>query len=125
MPKTGHLLNLTSNDLLLDQICWCSSFLCKLRGLMFRRELGAGEGLLMIEPRAGRMATAIHMLFMAFPIATIWLDSEFIVVDKVYAKPWRLAYVPARAACYTVEAHPSLLDRVQIGDKLLFEAQND
>lgn len=125
MPKTGRLLHTTSNDVLLDQVRWCGSFLCKLRGLMFRRELAAGEGLLMVEPYASRTGTAIHMLFMAFPIATIWLDNEFVVVDKVYAKPWRLAYAPAKAARYTLEAHPSMLDRVQIGDKLLFQAQND
>lgn len=125
MPQTGHLLNTTSNDILLNQVRWCSSFVCKLRGLMFRRELAEGEGLLMVEPRASRTGTAIHMLFMAFPIATIWLDDEFVVVDKVYAKPWRLIYAPSSAARYTLEAHPSLLDRVHIGDRLLFEAQYD
>ncbi len=125
MPKTGRLLHATSNDVLLDQVRWCDSFLCKLRGLMFHRGLAAGEGLLLVEPHASRTGTAIHMLFMAFPIATIWLDGEFIVVDKVYAKPWRLAYAPSKAARYTLEAHPSLLDRVQIGDKLLFQARHD
>lgn len=125
MPKTGCLLQTTGNTVLLDQVRWCDSFLCKLRGLMFRRGLAPGEGLLLVEPYTSRTGTAIHMLFMAFPIATIWLDDKFVVVDKVYAKPWRLAYAPSRAARYTLEAHPSLLDQVNIGDKLLFQAQND
>jgi uncharacterized membrane protein (UPF0127 family) len=125
MSKIGRVLHGTSHVVLLERVRWCGSFFCKLRGLMFRRELAQGEGLLLAEPYASRAGTAIHMLFMAFPIATIWLDGEFNVVDKVYAKPWRLAYVPAKAARYTLEAHPTLLDMVQIGDKLLFEAQDD
>jgi uncharacterized membrane protein (UPF0127 family) len=89
---------------------------------MFRGRLEPGEGLLMVERKASRSATAIHMLFMAFPIAVVWMDEAFRVVDKALAKPWRLAYVPAQAACYTLEAEPGLLDHVQIGDKLIFEA---
>jgi uncharacterized membrane protein (UPF0127 family) len=89
---------------------------------MFRRELAPTDGLLLVERRAGRSATAIHMLFMAFPIAAVWLDDGFCVVDKVLARPWRLAYVPAQAARYTLEARPELLERVDIGDVLIFEA---
>jgi uncharacterized membrane protein (UPF0127 family) len=65
------------------------------------------------------------MFFMAFPIAAIWLDNEFVVVDKVCAKPWRPFYAPRKAARYTLEASPSLLERVQIGNKLHFETQDD
>lgn len=125
MPKTGRLIRIPGETVLLDQVRWCDLFLCRLRGLMFRRTLAAGEGLLLVEPYASRAGTAIHMLFMAFPIATVWLDSDLVVVDKVYARPWRLMYAPARAARYTLEAHPSLLDRVEIGDKLVFQVEND
>jgi len=34
--------------------------------------------------------------------------------------PWRLIYVPDRPACYYIEAHPSALDQVEIGDMLTF-----
>ena len=88
---------------------------------MFRRALAPGEGLLMVEAHANRVDTTIHMLFMTFPIAAIWLDDDMIVVDKVYAKPWRPFYMPQKAARYTLEASPTLLDRVQIGNKLHFE----
>lgn len=79
----------------------------------------------MVEARASQAGTAIHMLFMAFPIAAIWLDDNFVVVDKVHAKPWRPFYAPSKAARYTLEASPSVLERVHIGNKLHFEAQND
>jgi uncharacterized membrane protein (UPF0127 family) len=121
VPKQGQLLDASTRDVLLGKVRWCSSFACKFMGLMFRRRLEPGEGLLLVEPRASRSATAIHMLFMAFSIATVWLDDEFRVVDKALARPWRLAYVPAKPARYTLEAAPVLLDRVDIGDVLLFE----
>jgi uncharacterized protein len=121
MAKVGRLLNTANGSVLLDKAVWCSSFFCKLRGLMFRAQLEPGEGLLMVEPWASRSGPSIHMLFMAFPIAAIWLDESFAVVDKVLAKPWALAYVPSRAAKYTLEAAPELLDRVAVGDTFAFE----
>jgi uncharacterized membrane protein (UPF0127 family) len=89
---------------------------------MFRRSLHPGEGLLMVEQHASRAATSIHMLFMAFPIAVVWLDGSMCVVDKTLAEPWHLVYAPAKPACYTLEAAPSLLDRVNVGDMLSFES---
>lgn len=107
---------------LLARAKWCSSYWCRLRGLMFRRSLPEDEGLIFVYGRESVLETSIHMLFMAFSIATLWLDAEGRVVDKVLAKPWRLAYAPRRAAQYVIEAHPSLLERVQIGEKLTFNA---
>lgn len=75
----------------------------------------------MAETLASRPGAAIHMLFMFFPIAVVWLDNIFRVVDVVYAKPWRLLYMPERAARYTLEAHPDLLKQIRIGDLLSFE----
>jgi len=120
MSRVGQLVSNESGTVYLEHVRWCSSFLCKLRGLMFRHSLKPGEGLLMVEPSPSRAATAIHMFFMAFSIATIWMDDEFRVVDKVLAKPWRPAYVPAKAARYTLEAAPSLLDQIEVGDQLAF-----
>ncbi len=121
MPRVGRLLNAASGEELLSRVRWCASFGCKLRGLMFRRALEPGEGLLMVEPHASRTNTAVHMLFMAFPIAVIWLDDQLCVVDKAHARPWRLAYAPSDRARYTLEADVALLDRVEIGDCLVFE----
>lgn len=121
MSRVGQLINIQSGAVILEHVRWCSSFLCKLRGLMFRRALGAGEGLLMVEPVSGRMSTSIHMFFMAFSISTVWLDSQLTVVDKVLAKPWRPFYMSSKAARYTLEAAPDLLARIEIGDQLAFK----
>jgi hypothetical protein len=91
---------------------------------MLRRALEPGEGLLMVEDYESRVATAIHMLFMLFPIAVIWLNSDFKVVDKKLARPWRLVYAPSTSARYTLEASPSLLDEVSIDDCFQYVEQS-
>ena len=121
MDSTGKLIKQSTGEALLDNVKWCASYFCKLRGLMFRKSLEPGEGLLLVETSESKMATAIHMLFMAFPIATIWLNAGFEVVDKTEALPWRLYYAPSEPAQYTLEASPDLLERVEIGDRLAFE----
>ena len=121
MPKTGTLINTTQNQTLLSDVRWCTGFGCKFMGLMFRRKLGSGEGLVMVENKPSRTSTAIHMLFMFIPISVIWLDEQLTVVDKRVARPWRLAYVPAKPAQYTLEAHPDLLENVNVGDVFAFE----
>lgn len=121
MAATGSLFQATADVPLLTRVVWCNTFLCNLMGLMFRRGLEEGEGLLLVAATPSRLGSAIHMFFMFFPIATIWMDSEFCVVDKALAKPWVPMYVPRRPAMYTLESSPSLLDRIEIGDTLRFE----
>jgi len=60
--------------------------LARLRGLLGRRELPAGEGLLL------RPTGAVHTSFMRFPIDVVFLDRELTVVDVVDGlAPWRAA----------------------------------
>lgn len=125
MPVIGKLIRRRDGVTLLARVVWCDSFGCRLRGLMFRRRLPADEGLLLVEDRTSRSSAAIHMLFMRFPIAAIWLDDGFRVVDAVHARPWRPVYVPSQAARYTLEANPDLLATVEIGDELVFERLED
>ncbi len=110
--------NRTRGEVILSRVHWCSSFLRRLRGLTFRRTLPADEGLLLDEKVESVVATDIHMLFVFFPIAAIWLDHEFRVVDKTLARPFRLYYASRRPARYVLEGVPALLERVEIGDQL-------
>jgi len=111
----------STEAVLLTNVKWCDSFFCRLRGLMFRPALSDGEGLLLVEHRESRIDTSIHMFFMAFPIAAIWLDSRYRVVDTCLARPWRPFYAPRTPAKYTLEASPNLLTKISIGDELAFE----
>ena len=103
------------------RVQFCDSFLCRLRGLMFRSVLARDEGLLLVIAKDSRIDSSIHMLFMSFDIAVFWINSEMIVVDKVIAKSWRPAYFPARAARYTLEVHPTRYNDYEVGDKVEFE----
>ncbi|MFP4345661.1 MAG: DUF192 domain-containing protein [Anaerolineales bacterium] len=103
----------------------CDTFLCRLRGLMWRRGLEPTAGLLFVESGESRMGASIHMLFVFFPIAVIWLKQDGTVVDKVLARPFRPFYAPQAPARYYLEAHPALLDQVEIGERLTFAEAPD
>jgi uncharacterized membrane protein (UPF0127 family) len=103
------------------RVKFCDSFLCRLRGLMFRSVLARDEGLLLVIGRDSRVDSSIHMLFMSFDIAVFWINSDLVVVDKVIAKSWRPAYFPAQAARYTLEIHPSRYGDYEVGDKVQFK----
>ena len=100
---------------------YCDSFLCRLRGLMFRPRLAHDEGLLLVEKRDSRLDTSIHMFFVPFDIAVFWINSGMTVVDKVIAKSWRPAYFPKADAKYTLEIHPDRFGDYEIGDKVEFK----
>lgn len=114
-------IHTSARAVLLTNVKWCDSFFCRLRGLMFRSSLKEGEGLLLVERRESRVDTSIHMFFMSFPIAAVWLDARFRVVDTCLAEPWRPFYAPRVPARYTLETSPELLGKISIGDELTFE----
>lgn len=116
-----RLRNAQTDHIVLDRVKWCASFWCHFRGLQLVRHLPDNEGVLFVNESEGRAQTTIHMFFMLFSIGVVWLDSSGKVVDKQLAKPWRPAYAPKEPAQYFIEANPSLLDLVRIGDVLRFD----
>jgi len=119
------MTNLTSSKVVAQQVVRCDTFWKRGRGLMFRRSLGEDEVYLFVEGRESVAQTTIHMFFVFFPIAVVWLDREKRVVDKMLARPFRPYYKPCQAAQYFVEGHPSLLERVSIGDQVAFDQYLD
>ena len=99
----------------------CDTFLCRLRGLTFRRSLPEDEGLLFVESAESRVATSIHMFFVFFPIGVVWLAEDGTVVDAKLAKPFRPYYAPRAPAKYYLEGTPELLSWVQVGERLAIE----
>ena len=112
-------------QLLLERVRRCASFLCRLRGLTFRGRLGEGEGLLLVGQRESRLDAAIHMFFVFFPIAVVWLDRRNRVVDTQLARPFRPFYAPQAPAKDILEGPPSLMERVRVGDRLRFGEGSD
>jgi uncharacterized membrane protein (UPF0127 family) len=112
--------NLRTGEMIARRVVRCDTFWKRGRGLMFRRALVEEDVYLFVERRESAAQTAIHMFFVFFPIAVVWLDRDRRVVDKALARPFRPYYAPCRPAQYYVEGHPSLLGRVEIGDQLEF-----
>ena len=70
------------NDATLE-IEFADNFLKRLRGLMFRRRLEEGRGLLLAP------CNSVHMLFMRFAIDVIYLDENFSIKKIVRnLAPW-------------------------------------
>jgi uncharacterized membrane protein (UPF0127 family) len=116
--KLALIRNLSNSSTEPIKARYCSSFFCRLRGLMFTRSIGSQEGLLMVQAHADRIDSSIHMLFMAFDLAVIWLNDQYRVVDKKYCRRWKLAYFPAAPARFVLETHVDRLKDFQIGDEI-------
>ena len=110
-----------SGQTLLTGVKWCASFQSRLVGLMFRKALRPGEALVLVEANDSRSATSIHMFFVPFSIAAVWINNAGRVVDKVEALPWRPFYAPREPARYTLETDPAFLKIISIGDEIIFE----
>ena len=100
---------------------YCTSFLCRLLGLMFRSHLAPNEGLLLVQARDSRLDASIHMLFVFTDLAVIWINANHEVVDAILAKTWHPAYFPRQAAKYILEIHPDRLNEFKSGDKIAFD----
>lgn len=122
MPEQVLVHNLTRPNTHPIQAHYCSSFICRLRGLTFRRSLPSGDGLLLVQSRDSRVDSSIHMLFVWIDLAIVWINNAQQVVDVQLARRWRPAYLPARPARYVLELSPERLDDFQIGDQLQFDA---
>ncbi len=100
---------------------YCVSFLCRLRGLTFRRTLPEDWGLLLVQDKDSRLDAAIHMLGVWMDLAVIWINSTGKVVDVSLARRWRPVYIPKSPARYVLEMTPARLQDFKIGDEIRFE----
>jgi uncharacterized membrane protein (UPF0127 family) len=102
----------------------CTSFLCQLRGLTFRRSLAFDEGMLLVQKRDGRIDAAIHMFGVFIDLAVIWINSAGKVVDTRLARSWRSVIAPRQPARYILEINASRLDDFLVGEQVEFQEQN-
>ena len=122
MSRFIFIRNSNQPELTPARVKYCDSFMCRLRGLMFRQRLDPDDGLLLVQgKRDSRIDTSIHMLFVPFDLTVVWINTDLTVVDKIIAKAWRPAYAPAKPACYILEIHPDRWEDYQIGDKVEFQ----
>jgi len=118
--STVKVVKRDSGEVLLESVRWCQSRLCRLRGLQFKRGLAPDEALILVHGSDSIATTSIHMFFVFFPIAAIWIDSQGLVTSAQLAKPWRPYYASPKPARYVLEASPELLNKLSVGDQVDF-----
>ena len=121
MPKQIFIENKNRKIASLPRIKYCDTFLTQLRGFTFRSRLTLDDGLVLVGTRDSRLDSSIHMLFVAFNLTVIWINSDMQVVDKVIAKSWRPAYFSKQPARYVLEIHPERWGDFEIGDTVQFK----
>ncbi len=121
MPKNITIENKNRKIDSLPRIKYCDTFFTQLRGLTFRPRLELDEGLLLVGTRDSRLDSSIHMLFVAFDLTIIWINSDMKVVDKTIARSWRPAYLSKQPARYVLEIHPERWEDYKIGDTVQFK----
>jgi uncharacterized membrane protein (UPF0127 family) len=103
------------------RIKYCDTFLTQLRGFTLRSRLERDEGLVLVGRKDSRIDSSIHMFFVSFDLAVIWINSQMQVVDKVLARSWKPAYFSKEPARFVLEVHPDRWDDFQVGDKVQFK----
>ncbi len=88
--------------------------LTRMKGLLGRRELPSGEGILL------KPAASVHMAFMRFPIDAVFLDGDLRVV-KVASdlRPWRAAGSRGAKAVLELPAGEAKRRGLTAGDRLI------
>jgi uncharacterized protein len=85
---------------------------------MLQRSIPQNFGLLLADSSETRINSAIHMFFMFFDIAVVWLDKNYIVVDVQLAQKGHALYSPASPAQYTLETAVGNFEFFHKGDQI-------
>jgi uncharacterized membrane protein (UPF0127 family) len=90
--------------------------LTRMRGLLGRRELPTGEGILL------KPASSVHMAFMRFAIDAVFLDRD-LRVTKIASdlQPWRAAASRGAKMVLELSAGEARRRGVSAGDRLVVE----
>jgi uncharacterized protein len=78
-------LTRTDGRVVCERLLVAARPLTRMKGLLGRPHLPAGEGILL------RPAGAVHTFFMRFAIDVVYVDDELAVVGIAPALPWRLS----------------------------------
>jgi uncharacterized protein len=112
-----RIINADGGSAIADSVEHASSLWARSRGLLGRKGLGKGEGLL-LDPCSG-----IHTFGMAFPIDAIFLNREGKVVHLVQEMgPFRMSrYAFSAKTVLELPAGTIRESGVRVGDRLVLE----
>jgi uncharacterized protein len=100
--------------ILCERCLLAETALTRMRGLLGRRELPGGEGILL------KPASSVHMAFMRFAIDAVFLDRDLRVV-KVASdlRPWRVAGARGAKSVLEIAAGEAARRGISVGDRLV------
>ena len=103
-----------NGDIMQLQIETADTFFARFRGLMLRKRLPAGHGLLIVP------CNSIHMCFMRFAIDAIFIDKDYRVLKVARnVKPW-IGVAWCWKAWGVVEVNAGEAKDVQIGETITY-----
>lgn len=113
----AKVTNATKGTVVADDVRIAKSVWARFRGLMGRKSLSDGQGLL-LDP-----CSSVHMFFMRFPIDVVFLDRDNKVVKVApHLKPYRAALGGKRSKkALELPAGSAEWARIEPGDVLTFE----
>ena len=112
MAKAVTIANL-DGPIVCERCVLADSALTRMRGLLGRKHLDSGHGILI------RPAPAIHTWFMRFAIDAVFLDRELNVLSvRPGLRPWRMASQRGARAVLELPAGEAERRGIEPGDRL-------
>ena len=117
--ETKLIVNLTRGNVVCEQVVIADRARRRMRGLLGRRSLPPGEGML-LQP-----SPSIHTSFLRFPIDVVFLDRNLRVIKLVeHLPPWHAASAIDGRSALELAAGEIVRRNVQVGDQLLTVESN-
>ena len=104
------IINLTKNQILVDEVLLSASFLKRLKGLLGYRSIGKNQAMIL------RPANSVHTCFMRFPIDVLFVDRNNIVLKAVSnMRPFRATGIYFKSAI-VIELHAGIINSTQTAE---------
>jgi uncharacterized protein len=111
-------LRLADGRVVCERCVLADNALTRMRGLLGRRELPSGEGILL------RPASSVHTAFMRFPIDVVFLDRDGTVLEIAHdLAPWRAAARHKAKAALELPAGEAGRRGIDVGDRVVEHAR--
>jgi uncharacterized protein len=113
--NTWHSVHGPDGQLLFDRLRFARTASSRMRGLLGRRSLPAGEGLAFREK-------SVHMFFMRMSLDIVFCDAEMQILRIVHdLRPWRVA--GCRQARYALEVGPGEAARLGLREGMVLKVE--
>ena len=113
--NTWHSVHDPDGRLLFDRLLFARTASSRMRGLLGRRSLPAGEGLAFREK-------SVHMFFMRMSLDIVFCDADMQIRQIAHElRPWRVA--GCRQARYALEIGPGEARRLGLAEGMVLQVE--